>query len=150
MIDPKPNREPTVNHQTALTFIVFAILIATTGCQQNATSPPGDSTAKNNNSRQDESNASPSIENRQVANLVTEASCGQCQLGLEGKGCDLAVRIDGKAYYVDGSDLDSHGDAHGKDGLCNCIRKAEVTGELKDGRFIASSFKLLPLDNDEE
>ena len=32
--------------------------------------------------------------------LTVEASCGQCQFGLKGEGCRLAVRIDGKAYFV--------------------------------------------------
>ncbi len=75
---------------------------------------------------------------------VVEASCGQCQFGMEGSGCDLAVRIDGKSYYVDGSSIDGHGDAHGDEGLCNCVRKAKVTGEIKDGRFVATSLEVLP------
>lgn len=74
---------------------------------------------------------------------IVEASCGQCQFKLEGEGCDLAVRIDGKAYFVDGSDIDDHGDAHASDGFCEAIRKAEVKGQIVDGRFKAESFKLL-------
>jgi hypothetical protein len=31
------------------------------------------------------------------------------------KDCELAVRIDGKPYFVDGTSLDSHGDAHAND-----------------------------------
>jgi hypothetical protein len=73
-----------------------------------------------------------------------EAACGQCRFGLKGKGCSLAVRMDGKAYFVDGSDIDSHGDAHADDGFCNKIRKAKVQGEVVDGRFKASYFELLP------
>lgn len=75
--------------------------------------------------------------------LTVEASCGQCQLGLKGKGCNLAVRINGKAYFVDGSDIDSHGDAHADDGFCNKIRKAKVQGEIVDNRFKATYFQLL-------
>ena len=75
---------------------------------------------------------------------VVEASCGQCQFGLKGSGCSLAVRMDGKAYFVDGTSMDQQGDAHAKDGMCNAIRKAEVIGEVKNDRFVASSFKLLP------
>ena len=76
---------------------------------------------------------------------VVEASCGQCNFGMkEKKGCDLAVKIDGKPYFVDGTSLDEHGDAHAKDGFCSVVRKAEVTGEVKNDRFVASSFKLLP------
>lgn len=75
---------------------------------------------------------------------VVEASCGQCNFKLKGKGCDLAVRIDGKAYFVDGTKIDEHGDAHAEDGFCNTIRKAEVSGKVVKDRFVATSFKLLP------
>jgi Family of unknown function (DUF6370) len=77
---------------------------------------------------------------------TVEASCGQCQFGMKSKaGCDLAVRIDGKSYFVDGTDIHKHGDAHAEDGFCSVVRKAEVTGEIKNDRFVATSFKLLPL-----
>lgn len=75
---------------------------------------------------------------------VVEASCGQCKFKLPGKSCDLAVRIDGKAYFVDGTKIDDHGDAHAEDGFCEAIRKAEVQGEVVNGRFKATYFKLLP------
>jgi hypothetical protein len=74
---------------------------------------------------------------------VVEAACGQCKFGLKGKGCNLAVRINGKAYFVDGTDIDSHGDAHADDGFCNAIRKAEVQGGIVKNRFKASYFRLL-------
>ncbi|MBC6605250.1 hypothetical protein H8B13_00305 [Hymenobacter sp. BT188] len=76
--------------------------------------------------------------------MIVDASCGQCKLGLQGKECDLAVKIDGKAYFVDGTNIDSHGDAHAKDGFCSAIRKAEVQGEVVNNRFVATYFKLLP------
>lgn len=75
---------------------------------------------------------------------IVEASCGQCKFGMKGHGCDLAVRIDGKPYFVDGTGIDDHGDSHANDGFCSKIRKAEVTGEVKNNRFVATSFKLLP------
>ncbi|MBN8880396.1 MAG: hypothetical protein J0I32_22820 [Sphingobacteriales bacterium] len=73
-----------------------------------------------------------------------EAACGICQLGLKGDDCALAVRVDGKAYYVDGTHIDSHGDAHAKDGFCNMIRKAEVQGVLTGDKYKVTYFKLLP------
>ena len=76
---------------------------------------------------------------------VVDAACGECLFGLPGKGCDLAVRVDGRSYYVDGVDMDSLGDAHAKDGMCEVIRKAKVTGEVRNGRFMASTFELLPV-----
>lgn len=75
---------------------------------------------------------------------VVEVSCGKCKLGLAGKTCDMAVRINGKAYYADGADIDSFGDAHAHDGMCNAIRKAEVQGELVDNRFKITYIKVLP------
>ncbi|NVO85120.1 DUF6370 family protein [Hymenobacter terrestris] len=75
---------------------------------------------------------------------VVEAACGQCQLGLSGKSCDLAVRLNGKAYFVDGTHIDSHGDAHANDGFCQKIRQAQVQGEVLNDRFVATYFRLLP------
>lgn len=75
---------------------------------------------------------------------VVEVSCGKCKLGLPGKTCDLAVRIDGKSYYADGADIDNFGDAHAHEGMCNAIRKAEVQGELVNNRFKISYIKILP------
>ena len=77
-------------------------------------------------------------------NQVVEAACGQCQFGITGKaGCDLAVRIDGKSYFVDGTSIHDHGDAHADDGFCETIRQVEVKGEIIDGRFKAESFTLI-------
>jgi membrane-associated protease RseP (regulator of RpoE activity) len=87
------------------------------------------------------------VEAVDVANeMVVDVSCGECQFGLPGDGCDLAVRIDGTAYYVDGVNIDELGDAHAKDGLCNAIRSAKVVGKIENDRFVASSIELLPAD----
>lgn len=75
---------------------------------------------------------------------IVEVSCGECQFGMKGKGCDLAVRIGGKSYFVDGTKIDDHGDSHAKDGFCETIRKAEVTGTIVDNRFKVATFNLLP------
>ena len=76
---------------------------------------------------------------------VVEAACGQCRLGLPGKDCNLAVRLNGKAYFVDGTTIDDHGDAHAADGFCQAIRKAEVKGTVINDRFKVTQFKLLPV-----
>lgn len=76
--------------------------------------------------------------------LLVEATCGECQFHMKGHGCELAVRVDGKDYYVDGTSIDDHGDAHGEAGFCETIRKAEVQGEIVDNRFKATYFKLKP------
>ena len=77
-------------------------------------------------------------------NQVVEAACGQCQFRMTKKsGCDLAVKIDGKSYFVDGTTIHDHGDAHADDGFCETIRQVEVKGEIIDGRFKAESFTLI-------
>ena len=82
--------------------------------------------------------------NNMSINQVVDAACGQCQFGITGKaGCDLAVRIDGKSYFVDGTSIHDHGDAHAEDGFCEAIRQAEVKGEIIDGRFKAETFTII-------
>ncbi len=75
--------------------------------------------------------------------FLVDAACGQCQFNLKGKGCDLAVRLKEKAYFVDGTNIDSHGDAHAADGFCNAVRKAKVQGKIVNNRFHASYFQLV-------
>lgn len=75
--------------------------------------------------------------------MTVDASCGECNFDLEGDDCDLAVRIDGKAYYVDGVGVSEYGHPHNKGGFCIVVRKAEVQGEIVNGRFKATYFKLL-------
>ena len=75
--------------------------------------------------------------------MTVDASCGECNFDLAGTSCDLAVKIDGKAYYVDGVAIDEFGHPHGKNGFCVAVRKAEVQGEVVNDRFKASYFKLL-------
>ena len=76
--------------------------------------------------------------------LIVEAACGQCRLGLPGEGCNLAIRLEGKSYFVDGTAIDDHGDAHANDGFCNAVRKAKVQGAVVNNRFLASYFRLVP------
>ena len=77
---------------------------------------------------------------------TVEASCGQCNFGLKGSGCSLAVKIDGKAYFVEDANIHDHGDAHGDEGMCNVVRTAEVKGKVEKGKFRAEYFKLLPYE----
>lgn len=76
--------------------------------------------------------------------LTAEVSCGECQFKMAGKGCDLAVRINGKCYFVDGTTIEDHGDAHAKDGFCESIKKADIQGEIKGDRIKVSYFKIKP------
>jgi hypothetical protein len=74
-----------------------------------------------------------------------EIACGQCQFDLNSKdGCDLAVKIDGKAYFVEGFNIDDFGDAHDEHtGFCEVVRKGEVVGKIENNKFVASSIELV-------
>ena len=85
-----------------------------------------------------------SITNRQDSLQKVEAGCGQCMFKMKGGDCDLAVKLNGMSYFVDGTKIDDHGDAHADNGFCNRVRKAEVSGKVVNDRFVATSFKLLP------
>ena len=82
-----------------------------------------------------------------IESRIVEAACGECQFAMPGTGCDLAVRIDGEDYFVDGTGIDDHGDAHADEGLCNAVRKARVSGDMREGRFVATAFDPLPQDD---
>lgn len=86
-----------------------------------------------------------SCSNSTEKTFIAQTSCGQCKFGIDSKkGCDLAVKIDGKAYFVDGAKIDDFGDAHDKNtGMCNVIRKASVTGKLENNRFKATAIELI-------
>ncbi len=77
--------------------------------------------------------------------FVANVSCGQCQFNLKGQdGCDLAIKIDSIAYFVDGAHIDDFGDAHDENtGFCEVVRKAKVSGEVVDNRFKATSIHLI-------
>lgn len=81
---------------------------------------------------------------KEIKDQIVEASCGQCNFGMTSKkGCDLAVKIDGHPYFVEGTRIDQHGDAHAENGFCNAVRKAKVSGEIKNDKFIATDFSLV-------
>jgi len=76
-------------------------------------------------------------------NLIVDASCAKCQFNKEDDECLLAVEINSEIYYVDGTTIDDHGDAHGSDGFCNVIRKAHVEGAIEGNKFLLEKFSLL-------
>lgn len=91
----------------------------------------------------DDAKADSNPDGTELADVVVELSCGECQFGLEGESCDLAIRLNGQAMFVDGFGIDDFGDAHGDDGLCNCIRKAKVSGKIVKGRFTAEKIEMV-------
>lgn len=85
-------------------------------------------------------------QNKEIKNKTVEASCAQCQFKVkEPRGCDLSIRMNGKVYFVDGTNLDAHGDAHEEDGFCNAIRQATVSGKITGNRIRVTQFNLKPV-----
>lgn len=72
-----------------------------------------------------------------------EATCGTCMYKMEGKGCHLAIKLNEKNYFVDGTNIDDHGDAHDAEGFCNAIKKAKVQGTIVKDRFEVTYFELI-------
>lgn len=106
--------------------LTFVLLLVSVGFAVNAQSPA----SKNSVTK--------------VKNKVVEIACGECKFKMKGKSCDLAIRLDGKSYFVDGKSIDDFGDAHDeKHGFCNVISKANVTGEIVNGRFSAKNITLI-------
>ena len=128
-------------------FVFFAFATLAIGCQQQGSEVQPEQQLVTTEQQSVVTEQQSVATEQQSQKLVVEAACGQCQFGLPGKSCDLAVRIDGKAYFVDGVEIDDHGDAHADDGFCNAVRQARVQGRVEKGRFVATSFELLPGDN---
>ena len=70
------------------------------------------------------------------------ASCGMCNFGTKDRTCSLSIQINKKAYNVKGTHIDDHGDSHAKDGFCNAVRFAKVSGKVEKDNFIAKTFIL--------
>lgn len=69
---------------------------------------------------------------------TVEVGCGGCMYDMAGKtGCNPAVKIEGKTYWVEGLKMDTHGT-----GLCEATKPAEIAGEIKDGKFAATYLKI--------
>lgn len=79
---------------------------------------------------------------KKIENQVVEAACGMCQFKVKtDKGCAMAVKIEGKVYNVEGIDKKTFGDSHAKNGYCKIMHQALVSGEVREGKFYATSFK---------
>ena len=77
-----------------------------------------------------------------IVNGLVLASCGMCNFGTKDRTCSLSIQINEKAYNVKGTHIDDHGDSHAKDGFCNVVRVAKVSGKVKENNFIAETFVL--------
>lgn len=79
---------------------------------------------------------------QKIQNKLVDAACGQCLFKIKTeKDCRMFIKVDGKNYPVTGIPEKNYGDAHSNEGYCTLIRKAYVSGEIKNGKFYATSFK---------
>ena len=71
------------------------------------------------------------------------ASCNKCNFGkMRDKKCSMGIKIDKNVYNVVGHD-GNHDDAHNNDGICNALRVAYVSGNIKKNTFYADNFELI-------
>jgi hypothetical protein len=77
---------------------------------------------------------------------VHTIACGKCIFDMTGDACELAIEVDRKYYYVEGTSIHDHGNPDAEGGMCLQKREAEVSGQLKHGVFVAESFELIPLE----
>ena len=82
-----------------------------------------------------------------VENRTVTAACGMCLYSMkEAKGCMWAVELDGASYLVQGVLPRDH-ENHAPDGMCNVKREVVVDGHLREDRFVATRFELLPAED---
>jgi len=67
-----------------------------------------------------------------------------CNFDYKGsKGCSLTIKIGDTVYPVEGTNIHKHGDPHSEEGMCNAIRVAYVSGNVKDNKLYSDSFTLI-------
>lgn len=72
---------------------------------------------------------------QRVSDQSAQVACAGCVFHMEGaEGCQLAVKLDGKTYFVDGAEVAGHE-------WCDKALDAVVNGTIENGRFVASSVK---------
>lgn len=79
-----------------------------------------------------------------IENKIVQTGCGMCMFKVESaKGCGVYAKIDDRFYEVMGVDKKVVGTGHEADGYCEVTKKARVSGEIKKGKFYATSFKYI-------
>ena len=79
-----------------------------------------------------------------VENKVVLIGCGMCQFKIKSeKKCAAFVKIDGDFYQLEGVNKSIFGDPDAAGGYCTVTKKARVSGEIKKGKFFATSFSFI-------
>ncbi len=91
------------------------------------------------------SDEGPASDAQELLARTAEAGCAMCIYEMEGaESCALAVKVDGRPYYVTGSTIFDHGDPHAADGLCKTGREAVIDGKIEGGRVVATKIEIKP------
>lgn len=79
---------------------------------------------------------------KKVTNKVVDAGCVLCIFDEKSdKGCAIGVKMNDVVYPVEGVDEKKLGDPHAHDGYCSMKKKAKISGEIRNGKFYATSFQ---------
>lgn len=73
-----------------------------------------------------------------ITDQTVDAACGVCIYKMPGvTGCPLAIKIDGKAYLVEGAKWPNHD-------YCDRNCRAVVSGKIEGDKFITTKFEAKP------
>lgn len=79
-----------------------------------------------------------------IENKIVQTGCGMCMFKAKSaKSCSVYVKIDDQFYETVGVDKKVTGTGHEADGYCEVIKKARISGEIKRGKFYATSFSYI-------
>ena len=84
-----------------------------------------------------------SIPSDKTINGLIITSCGKCSFGTKERSCSLSAKIGEKVYAIKGTNIHSHGDAHGAEGFCSGVRVAWAKGAIKEEALHVDSFTLV-------
>ncbi|MHC4947774.1 MAG: DUF6370 family protein [Planctomycetota bacterium] len=116
----------------ALPCLSVVVLLALPGCEKKEPAPEAKTPAVAADNTAD---VRPAASTVAIEDLSVEVGCGKCIYHMPGvQGCEVAAVVNGTPMLVKGSGVDAH--AHG---LCGSSKTATVSGEVKDGAFVATS-----------
>ena len=74
-----------------------------------------------------------------VAKITEEVGCGMCIYHMDGvSSCATAVKIGDTPYLLSDNKLDAH-----SSGICAAPKRAEVSGKIVEGKYVASTIRLV-------
>ena len=119
------------------TMALSVVAVAMSGCGSSTEPTAGQVDAKPPAVEAETSPATATV--TAAAEQTVQVGCASCTYKMAGvEGCVTAAKIGDKPYLVTGFDLNAH-----KSGLCKAPKQAKIIGQVQDGKFVASSIKLI-------